>query len=365
MSHLNNPIDLINQLSDMHKCMHKLLQDVSFDTLALMKREQLEQKLSRLQFDQVSQIYLGTHLQKAQSVSGNRQYLPLPDDYLTNPGFSLPQGSVLLITNNDVGGQLLSNFIDLYRRHPEVLFVVWDWDSQHWVQMSGILAMHCDFYIPAASENSFLLSHFNPNVIGPIFAGVYQWKRQFLAENFATLLGDRSNEPLGPHAFYGDYERRNRALVTVTKTFSGVGFVDNDYRNKSDLDNLAEWARHKTHWIVPVLAGVPIRVYNALAVGGIPILPAFYRNMPEIALIGESALFYEVKDLIDPRPINEQAVACFDQAGVSGLIERVAKAIDHHHIDRRCEQILEAVERSVIRIAAGDRSYIDGYLGAS
>lgn len=362
MTATKTPIELINALADLSKGIHEILQDGFFDSFALMKRGQMEKKVAGGLFGKVGRVYLGEHLKKSQPLAEGREFMTLPVDFLTQPGFSLPPASTLFLTNNDVGKSLPA-YMEFYNQNPEVLFVIWDWDSQHWIQMSAMLAMNCDFYISASSENTFLLSHFNPCVIGPVFAGAYQWSRRFIAENFACLLEPRKDEPLGPHAFYGNYQRRNRAIATVTKVYPSVGFSANEYRNKTDLDNFREWAGHKTHWIAPVLGGVPIRVYNALAVGGIPIVPSFYRNMPEVALLGDIPFYYEVSDLIDPRTINEQAVAKFDGEGESGLIRRVSLALDKHHIDNRCEQILVAVERFLAGIAAGDRSYRDGYLG--
>lgn len=361
MNASRSAIELINSLSDLSKGIHEVLQDAFFDSFALMKRGQIEKKAASGLFGQVRQVYLGEHLKKCQPLAAGREFTPLPPDFLTNPDLHLPPGSLLFLTNNDVGKDL-ALYVDFYNRNPEVLFVIWDWDSQHWIQMSAMLAMNCDFYIPGTSENVFLLSHFNPCVMGPVFIGVHQWTRKFIADNFSCLLEPRRNEPLGTHAFYGNYQRRNRALATVTKTYPSVGFGTNEYKQKSDMDNFREWAGHKTHWIAPVLGGVPIRVYNALIVGGIPIVPSFYRNLPEVAALGDVPLFYEVADLIDPKFINEQAVAKFDAAGESGLIQRVAVALDTHHIDSRCEQIFGALEASIKSIASGDRSYRAGYL---
>lgn len=362
MTTAKNPVELINALADLNKGIHEILQDAYFDSLAMLKRSQIEKKAASGLFGKVGKVYLGEHLKKCQPLAAGREFIPLPPDFLTDPDLHFPPGSLLFLTNNDVGRNL-PVYMEFYNRNPEVLFVIWDWDSQHWIQMSAMLAMNCDFYISGTSENAFLLSHFNPCVIGPVFIGVHQWTRKFVADHFSVLLEARSNEPLGPHAFYGNYQRRNRALATVTKTFPTVGFASNDYKHKSDLDNFREWAAHKTHWIAPVLGGVPIRVYNALMVGGIPIVPSFYRNLPEVALLGDIPLYYEVADLIDPRAINDQAVASFDAAGQSGLIQRVAEALDKHHIDNRCEQVFLAVEQFIAAIASGDRSYQGGYLG--
>lgn len=362
MTATKNPIELINTLAELNKGIHEILQDGFFDSFALMKRGQTEAKLAGGLFDRLERVYLGEHLKHCLPLVDGRVHEPLPADFLALPDFALSPGSTLFVTNNDIGKNLPA-YMEFYSRNPEVLFVVWDWDSQHWIQMSAMLAMNCDFYISASSENTFLLSHFNPCVIGPVFAGVHQWSRRFIAENFSSLLQARKNEPLGPHAFYGSYQRRNRAIATVTKVYPSVGFSGNEYRNKTDLENFQEWVGHKTHWIAPVLGGVPIRVYNALAVGGIPLVPSFYRNMPEVALLGDIPFFYEVSDLIDPVAINAQAVARFDQEGESGLIRRVAEALDRHHIDSRCDQILAAVEAAVTAVRSGDRSYHDGYLG--
>lgn len=362
MNTSKNPHELITELAALNKGIHEILQNSYFDSFALLKRGQVEKKIASGLFGNLKRIYLGEHLKRCQPLVEGREYVPLPADFLTSPDLKFPAGSMLFLTNNDVGTDL-SRYMDFYNRNPDVLAVIWDWDSQHWIQMSAMLAMSCDFYIPASSENVFQLSHFNPCTIGPVFVGVHQWSRRFVVDNFDTLLAPRSDEPFGPHAFYGSYERRNRAVVTVGNTFPSVGFVTNDYKGRSDLDNLREWSAHKTHWIAPVLGGVPIRVYNALMAGGIPIVPSFYRALPEVALLGDVPLYYEVSDLISPREVNAQAVAKFDAAGESGLIQRIASALDRHHVDSRCEQILATLERFIAAIASGDRNFEAGYLG--
>jgi hypothetical protein len=358
----NNPIDLITKLSDLHNEIHEVLQDTFFDTFAMSKRAGFNRKVASGLFNHIKYVHLGEHLIKSQPLTAGQEFIPLPVNFLLEPNLEFEPGSILLITNNDIGGNL-SGYIDFYNRSPHVLVIIWDWDTQHWIQMSAMLGMHCDFYIPAGSENSFLLTHFNPCFIGPIFAGVHQWSRRFIAENFGCLLETRKNEPFGPHAFYGKYQRRNRAIATVTKAFPSINFSNNEYRNKSDIENLREWGSYKTHWIVPILGGVPIRVYNALAVGGIPIVPSFYRNMPEVALLGDIPLYYDVSDLIDPYAINQQAIEKFDSAGESGVVERVSFGLENLHIDHRCEQILTAAQKFISRTIDGNYDYKDGYCG--
>lgn len=363
MENFTSVQDIINKLSALSKETTDVLQDAFFDTWAIGKKMRLEQKLAAGGFEKLAHVYLGHHLQFARSLHASREFIHLPKDFLLAPPADIPPNSVFLLLNNDVA-QHLTQYMDFYNSRPDVLFVIWDWDSQHWIQMSAILAMHADFYIPAASENTFLLSHFNPYTLGPVFAACHQWSRKFVLEHIDLFLKDRIDTPLGMHVFYDKYPKRNRAIATVANTYPTVNFGSNDFKNRSEMDNFQEWARHKTHWIVPVLAGVPIRIYNALVTGGIPILPAFYKTMPEIAVLGEVPLFHEVADLVEPKAINEAAVAKFDAAGESGLIQRIAAALDRHHVDARCDHIFAALESTIRKIHARDRSHSLGYLGA-
>lgn len=354
--------DLINKLAGLAKQVNDTLQDPFFESWALQQQRKVDAKLAARGDTRIHSVFLGHHLQHARPLQARRDFVHLDESFLLSPPQTVPPGSVFLLLNNDVAKHL-PQYIDFYNRHPEALFVIWDWDSQHWLYMSSVLAMHADFYISASSENAHLLSQFNPYTIGPVFAAAHQWTRKFLLEHLEIFLAPRVNEPLGMHVYYENYPRRNRAIATVSPTFPSVGFGTNDFKNRSELDNFQEWARHKTHWIVPVLAGVPIRVYNALVTGGIPILPAFYRNLPEIGILGDVPVYYQVSDLVQPRLVNEAAVARFDAAGEGGLLQRITQAIEQHHVDRRCEHIFDALETCMTQIARGDKSHGQGYLG--
>ena len=146
MTTAKNPVELINALADLNKGIHEILQDAYFDSLAMLKRSQIEKKAASGLFGKVGKVYLGEHLKKCQPLAAGREFIPLPPDFLTDPDLHFPPGSLLFLTNNDVGRNL-PVYMEFYNRNPEVLFVIWDWDSQHWIQMSAMLAMNCDFYI--------------------------------------------------------------------------------------------------------------------------------------------------------------------------------------------------------------------------
>lgn len=362
MENTPNVQELIARLAQLHKETHEVLQHQFFDNLAISKTNQLERKLAERGTGPTVRVYLGKHLEHARPLNDNLEYVHLSEDFLLDPPRNVPKNSIFLLLNNDVAKHI-NQYLAYYNSMPNALFVIWDWDSQHWIQMSSLLAAYSDFYISASSENAYLLSHFSPHVIGPVFAAAHQWPRKFLLERAHLFLDNRIDEPLGMHGFYPNYPRRNRAIATVTQTYPTVTFASNDFKQRSEDDNFREWARHKTHWIMPVLAGVPIRVYNAMVTGGIPILPSFYKQLPEIANLGATALYYEVADLLDPAKINTAAVARFDAAGESGLIHRICQAVEHHHVDTRCDLIIKEVDTAVKKILSSDRGHDGGYIG--
>ncbi|MEB3214196.1 MAG: hypothetical protein VKL39_22800, partial [Leptolyngbyaceae bacterium] len=123
-----------------------------------------------------------------------------------------------------------------------------------------------------------------------------------------------------------------------------VCFTDNQFKHQSDLESLCEWSAYKTHWIAPVLGGVPIRVYNALSTGGVAILPSFYHALPEGNQFTKQCIFYETSDVIDPKNIVQEAVDIFDSIPYSLHLDLISSSIEKFHIDSRIERILLAVE---------------------
>lgn len=361
---VNATTDMVNKLAALKKEMADLLQDPLFDSISYTKFQALQGKLAGGGFDPIHTVFFGDDLKNVRAIGRNRRYEHLPAGFFAAPSFTPPPGSVFMLTNNDIG-PALPGYSAFYQANPQCLFIIWDWDSQHWTFMSSMLGMQSDFYISGGSENAFYLTHFNPCVLGPVFGGAYQWTREFILKHIEVVMGERTNDPLGVHAFYGNYPRRNRAIASVMKAYPTVRFGTNEYKQRSDLDNFQEWCSHKVHWVIPVLGGLPLRGYNALITGGIPILPSFLRNFPEVAMLGDVPLYFETADLIDPVAITEAAVRKFDAYGPGGLMQRVLDGLDLYHVDARCERILGLVEGAVRRIRASDRSHPDGYFSVA
>ncbi len=340
----------IETITEDVKRIHKLLESDFFDYLAIHKYKLTRSKLSKNFFNKETKIFFGSSL-KSLGISQEQQpHAVLDEAFLSQPLEALPSQCIYFLLNNDIGNALESYKI-LFNNRPCSLFVIWDWDSQHWVDMSCYLATFCDFYIPVASENTFTISHFNPFIIGPVFVGVNQWPKNFIVDNMELLLCRRVDRPYGPHVPYSAYPRRIRAIATLNKNFPEVKFTDNSYKLMDDIEILKAWSGHKTHWIVPVRSGMPIRVFNCLATGGIPLVPAFYKVLFEATDLPKDVMHYDVIDLIEPYRLLKEANDYFDQQGVSGLIKRIGNFLDTYHIDSRCMLILDLIKKRILSIS--------------
>ncbi len=257
------------------------------------------------------------------------------------------EGAIVLLNNNDMArlghGPVWSDFQSL---HDKTLFILWDWDNHHWLEHSVFCAAHCDLYVPAHQENLYLLSRYNWAIAGPVPTASVQWSRRFLTENTALLLsGARSNSPLGRHVPYANFTFRNSVVQTLSGQYPSIGFSTQNFHFRTPSDRLQEWASHKLHWIMPVLNDIPIRIFDALITGGIPIVPASLQSLTPISsLPREHVLFFSPEAVLHPEALVTEAVARFDRGGPDQLLARHRYALDWHHGTARIAEILKHAE---------------------
>ena len=259
----------------------------------------------------------------------------------TLPAIRQALAGALVIVNNNDAGQNLAGYSELYAHCTETLFAAWDWDNHHWLDLSAPLAAQSDIYAPGHHENLYLLSRYNWVIAGPIYCASVQWPRQLLVDSLPEMITtQRSNFPLGKHIPYAAFEFRNQVLSTLSQTFPSIGFSDRTFHVRNTQDRLKEWIGHKLHWISPVLNDVPIRVFDALITGGIPVVPESMRYLHPLSQISDrDILVYTAHDIINPVPLIERGVALFDEGGANAIVERHRYALANHHGDRAMERI--------------------------
>jgi hypothetical protein len=326
----------------------------AFFNLAYVKSLRAEELKAYFQNNKLTKVWLGPRLFEFECELDRIETETLPGDFLLDGSeYSLTEkaklikGSFAIFNNNDVASpQAQSVYKELVKRCRDTCFAVWDWDNHHWLELSGFLAAHADVYCPAHHENLYQLSRYNWNIAGPIYCASIQWPDKFLSDWLAYILAaERSNDPLGKHIPHPAFIFRAQTIATVNQYFPTVTFSTPEFHNRTREDRMREWCSHKSHWISPVLNDIPIRLFDSLITGGIPIAPASLRFLEPVASIPrDQIVFYSAADILNPRPIATAAAAMFDAGGIRGLLARHNYALQKHHANRAIKQIVEVCQ---------------------
>jgi hypothetical protein len=308
----------------------------------LVKQKNARNRFLRASFMGVDEpkIYLTDHIFHAVKLEKNMELFNLKDR--TEPF----QNSIVILSNNNVMvDNNINHYLQLWLRSPTSIFVIWDFDNHHWFSLSSMLAASCDLYVPTHGDNLEPLSRYNNTMMGPVPSGVIQWSKEFLHGHQSMIYNtDRSNEPYGTHIEYPQFPYRNKNLKLLQQKMPNVKLVDGSYHSRDMLDRLKEWCSYKVHWIVPVLNDAPIRIFDALITGGIPIVPRSIKYHRDIIDLHDHILFYDYEDIQNPLTISDEGVKIFNERGLEkGVIERHLIALDRYHVDQRVHTILRGV----------------------
>jgi len=254
-------------------------------------------------------------------------------------------GCIYILNNNDVIKIGLKKYINMYLNSPDSLIAIWDFDNHHNLAPTFSMAAFCDLYIPCHEQNIGQIAQLNESISAPTSAAVIQWSRQFLKDNISIIANTtRHTEPLGRHIFYKEFWTRNSNAQKLKKWFEHVGLFGDNYHQLNHEDRLREWSSHMTHWVLPTFNDVPIRIFDALITGGIPLAPLTLRNHPSLMCVKEHVFFYDEADLDDPRTITQAANERFISQGIDGILKRHQLAMEQGHIDGRVAQMIALIE---------------------
>ena len=312
------------------------------DTLyELVKQKNNRVRMLRERFSNIEKpkIYITDHIFHAVELQDNMEFFNIKD---RNEPFV---DSIVIFSNNNVMvDNNINKYVRLWLDSPTSIFVVWDFDNHHWISLSAMLAAACDLYVPTHADNLEPLSRFNNIMMGPVSSGVIQWSRKFLDDNQDIIKNtDRSDEPFGTHIDYPQFIYRNKNLKILSQKMPNVKLVDGSYHGRDILDRFTEWCSYKVHWIVPVLNDAPIRIFDSLITGGIPIVPRSLKYHKDVIGLHDYILFYDYEDIQNPLTITEEGVKMFNEGGEQGMYFRHILGKDFHHVDNRVKDILKGI----------------------
>lgn len=251
----------------------------------------------------------------------------------------------LVITTSNIFAEIgFERLGALYYQLPKTIFAIHDYDNHHWIPNNIQAAIFADIYIPSHQDEYLLASRVNSNIVGGIPCGTNQWSMEFIRQHGSpTFTCQRTDQPLGKYYFYEKFSHRNKAISTLAQNFPSIGLLDKDFHALSQQQKWSEWCAHKVHWVIPVLNDLPIRFFDALITGGLPLIPSGLK--PYVAALGIPEKFYITYgplDIIESKEFIKKANEQFDSEGIDGIKARHQYAVRHFHVDTIVEKIISA-----------------------
>jgi hypothetical protein len=349
-------VSFVSELVQSSQLSQSLLKDNALFQLAFRKQQRLNALRATFSGRRLSKIWLSSDIRllknsfsgiKAESLE--KGFFSDQDEALIQDKSSLLEDALVIVNNNDAHyAGSIDRFSEFFRRFKRVIFGVWDWDNHHWLSLSYPSAAISDIYCPAHYENLYQLTRFNAaTVLVP--SGIVQWPASFLEAHAGDLVHvERSDQPLGRHVMYGDFQYRNQVIATLGRHYPNVGFSTHQFHELTPGQKLEEWMRHKLHFIVPVLNDVPNRLFDAWVTGGIPLVPESLRFSPVFSDANACDIaFYSATDLVDPADIVERACRLFDEGGTAAILRRHRYGLRHHHGEERIRRIVMAAQQLI------------------
>ncbi len=277
------------------------------------------------------------------------QLVPAP--YKLLPHFSSEARIAIVSSNfvfNDVS--LLSR---IKRESPTCLLACWMVDNHHIFTENQELCQKFDVIIPAQHTSVDYLYAGTAIVTSPSACPCVQWTLNEVTENFFKHLNvSRLN------ALYGGFRRyphlpRNAFIECISTDVlnSDVELYSAEdqsrpecYLNWSADMQIENWMRYKTSVVVCVKNDIPMRLFDALVTGQIPIIPWDMVGLDAVISPEEQALLpilrYTKHTTDEVARMRDAAVQAFDRDGLSGILRRHNHAIERHMPIHRVRKML-------------------------
>jgi hypothetical protein len=232
------------------------------------------------------------------------------------------------------------------------LLVFWTWDNHHKMAENLLFNSLADLIIPAHGYVSNYLKTPYQILCRPFPLSSSQWSRQLVAD----LLP--SDEPLRrSSALFGGYvlwdSDRNHLLRQIRE--SGIEqhlqLIPTDtrhaYFSKTPVEKCVEWMSHKVSLSLPLEHDLSLRVFDALLVGQIPLVPTWCEDLDSVIppLIQEKlpVIRFHEATVESVAAAWRQALFAFDSDGAVGTLRRHNYALNQHHIAVRIRDMLEYI----------------------
>ena len=259
------------------------------------------------------------------------------------------RGHVVIVNNNDIGDL---NFLQrLTLSCPDTLFVACLYDAHHSLELSCTISLCVDLVFPAHYDYLAVLNRYCPFVCGPLPASTLQWTRADMPRLEPLLYSTpRTVRLSGGFTHYPQFPFRNGIVQRVMQQPVGAalelptGASAAHHSHRSADDNWRVWCSSKVNLMVPSMADLPHRFFDALLTGNVPLVPRwvapFFDAFDFSAFQQPPFVWFDHADLADMSGVVARAEALFDSEGNAGIAQRHRWVRDQHLLDNRIEHIL-------------------------
>jgi len=277
------------------------------------------------------------------------EVINIPDKDFLKSKFDFNE-SLILLTNNNLAQTGPADFSRFMEQFESSVVAIHDFDNHHWHHLSIACAVVADVYVPAHLSSNIVQSRINPNIDISLPCGTIQWTRELLFNHLGIIINlNRTKSPLGMHNFYEKFKYRNSVISTLGKHIPSVKLNLDNFHIRSAKDRFNEWASHSCHWIIPVYNDLPIRFFDALITGGIPIIPSSLVHQMEYFKIPDHFyVTHDALDILNPADVIQRANDLFENHSVEGIIERFQFCLKNYHINAIASSIIDHCEKKYL-----------------
>lgn len=265
----------------------------------------------------------------------------------------LPADADIVVHINTLTPEEWQYVQSLSEQVPRPLIIGWFWDNHHMYMENMNFAAKYDFGIAGHDFARDYLDNKNMMLLGSKLLCYTQWRD----ESLTTLQAyrhqfERSDDLYGSFVAYQDMPARTHAIQTLKASgrFNQLRVLDagsrSGYYELSEADKLIDWCSAKVSLCANIERDIPIRFFDALVMGQIPIIPRSALDLPLFKELypDEDYVVTESLSVADVEQAHAEALRRFDEAGPEGVVLRAERARARHSFASRLSECLALVE---------------------
>lgn len=218
------------------------------------------------------------------------------------------------------------------------------------------MATYFDIVFPIHETAADYLKVTNSHVMNSIPAATYQFGPTYDTERFYRTAGGaaRSDGLYGGFREYPNMDR-NTIIKECMEKIPGNSLYFCNPNNQNDQyyslqtaeDRFLHWMRHKVSLSVSINTDIPIRIFDALCSGQIPLVCSNLNGFDHIISpedqIALPIIRFPHYDVQEIRRAYETALEYFDRDGAEGAYRRHTYAIRHHMMLKRVARMVTTI----------------------